>query len=156
MPGFPWFHYFSFSSFHTCTFTCDVLLLPCSFIPYQDLRAWRASFAGPLWCSLSLESSSSQNSYQQLSVFPFSSFSVFSAFLAHAASSEFTYPSCSHCPQRLFSQVDDYLSYHRHVCLSQYQNTHVLMSLNLHRCRKWSGSLWSNGRSRAIDFLPLL
>lgn len=90
---------------------------------------------------LSLESSSSQNSYQQLSVFPFSSFSVFSAFLAHAASSEFTYPSCSHCPQRLFSQVDDYLSYHRHVCLSQYQNTHVLMSLNLHRCRKWSGSL---------------
>lgn len=82
---------FTFLCFHTCTFICDVLL-PCSFIPYQDL--WAFGFLSFL---SHLQVKTATNS----SVFPFIFYMGF--FLAHAASSEFTYPSCSHCPQRLFS-----------------------------------------------------
>lgn len=53
---------FTFLCFHTCTFICDVLL-PCSFIPYQDLWAF-----GLLSFLSHLQVKTATNS----SVFPFS------------------------------------------------------------------------------------
>lgn len=125
---------FTFLCFHTCTFICDVLL-PCSFIPYQDLWAF-----GLLSFLSHLQVKTATNS----SVFPFSSFSTWAFFgpccqLWVHISQLFPLPTkalfswlerhnclafCYHFTKswiyKLLFDLRDCL----HVCLSQYQNAH--------------------------------